>query len=622
MPEIAINLRSPNFKQLDESEQLSEMHPYRTHNCGELRKENIGEQVRISGWIHRKRDHGGVLFIDLRDTYGLTQCVVDQDSPLIDEVDRWRNESVITVTGKVRARADGTENTRLATGAVEIYMETAEMRSSAEVIPFQVAEDDGAGEDVRMAYRYLDLRRENMQKKIRLRNDVVAAIRRRMWSEGFQEFQTPILTASSPEGARDFLVPSRLHPGKFYALPQAPQQFKQLLMCSGFDRYFQIAPCFRDEDSRASRLAEHYQLDVEMSFITQDDLFASMEPVISGLFEEFSDWTGEAHTVTQTPFPRLSFEEAMRKYGSDKPDLRNPLEIADVSEVFAHDDVEFNAFKNVLKKGGVVLAIKASEISDRPRSFFDKLNSWAQGEGAPGMGYIVLEAGEGKGPIAKFVPQEGQEKLREITGAKDGDAVFLVCDVVKKAYELAGKARDKICDDMGIRETGTFKFCWIVDFPMFEVNETTGKMDFSHNPFSMPQGGMDALSSKDPLEVYAYQYDCICNGNELSSGAIRNHEPETMARAFDIVGYDIEEVKKRFSALYKAFQFGAPPHGGCAFGIDRIVMLLSGETNLREVGAFVMNGQYEDPMMSAPSEVSAEQLRDLHIRTALPKGKS
>ncbi len=595
------------------------MHLYRTHDCGALRKENIGQEVRLSGWIHRKRDHGGVLFIDLRDTYGITQCVVDQDSPLINEVDRWRNESVVTLTGRVKARAPGTENARLPTGDIELYIDRAEMRSSAEVIPFQVAEDDGAGEEIRLSYRYLDLRRESMQKKIRLRNSVVASMRRRMWDAGFQEFQTPILTASSPEGARDFLVPSRLHPGKFYALPQAPQQFKQLLMCSGFDRYFQIAPCFRDEDSRASRLAEHYQLDVEMSFITQDDLFSKMEPVIAGVFEEFSAWTGKPHTVTGAPFPRLSFAEAMLRYGSDKPDLRNPLEIVDLTEVFGREDVTFNAFKNVIGKGGVVRAIRAPKVSDRPRSFFDKLNSWAQGEGAPGLGYIVFEGGEGKGPIAKFVASAAQAEIRRLAGVEDGDAVFFICDIEKRAVDLAGKARDKICDEMGARESGVFKFCWIVDFPMFELDEKTGKIDFSHNPFSMPQGGLEALNTKDPLQIHAFQYDCVCNGNELSSGAIRNHEPETMARAFDIVGYDIEEVKKRFSALYKAFQFGAPPHGGCAFGIDRIVMLLSGETNLREVGAFVMNGQYEDPMMGAPSDVSKEQLRDLHIKLDLPK---
>lgn len=598
------------------------MHPYRTHSCADLRKENAGETVRLSGWIHRKRDHGGVLFIDLRDTYGMTQCVVDQDSPLINEVDRWRNESVITITGRVKNRTPGTENANLSTGDIEVYLDEAQMRSAADVIPFQVAEDDGTGEDMRLAYRYLDLRRPWMQNKIRLRNEVVAAARRRMWEKGFQEFQTPILTASSPEGARDFLVPSRLHPGKFYALPQAPQQFKQLLMCSGFDRYFQIAPCFRDEDSRASRLAEHYQLDVEMSFITQDDLFAVMEEVMNGLFTEFSTWTGVKHTVTPTPFPRIPYKEAMLKYGSDKPDLRNPLEIVDVTDVFAREDVTFNAFKGVIGKGGVVRAIRAPKVSDRPRSFFDKLNSWAQGEGAPGLGYIVFEGGEGKGPIAKFVPAEAQKQLRETAGCEDGDALFLVCNQEGPAAALAGKARDRICDDMEIRETGAYKFCWIVDFPMFEMDEKTGKVDFSHNPFSMPQGGLEALSTKDPLDILAHQYDCVCNGNELSSGAIRNHEPDTMAKAFEIVGYDIEEVKKRFSALYKAFQYGAPPHGGCAFGIDRIVMLLSGETNLREVGAFVMNGQYEDPMMGAPSDVSREQLRDLHIKLDLPKEKA
>ena len=594
------------------------LHPYRTHDCGALRGGHAGARVRLSGWVHRKRDHGQLLFVDLRDSFGLTQCVIDVSSPLFKDLEATRVESVITVTGPVVERSAETVNPQIPTGEVEVRVEELTVRSRAEVLPLQVASEEEAGEDIRLRYRYLDLRRAVMQAKIRRRNDIVAAIRRRMWAGGFQEFQTPILTASSPEGARDFLVPSRLHPGRFYALPQAPQQFKQLVMCSGFDRYFQIAPCFRDEDSRADRLAEHYQLDVEMSFVTQDDVFSAMEPVLKGLFEEF----GGGAQVTDAPFPRLPFREAMLRYGSDKPDLRNPLEIVDVTGVFARDDVAFKAFKGVIEKGGVVRAIRAPQVSDRPRSFFDKLNDWARREGAPGLGYILFagtaEAPEAKGPIAKFVPEAAQDELRRVAGLESGDAVFFVCDLPGPAAKMAGLARDKICDEMGLREEGVFKFCWIVDFPMYERDEKTGQIDFSHNPFSMPQGGLKALDTDDPLEVLAHQYDCVCNGNELCSGAIRNHEPETMETAFRVVGYDAEEVKTRFAALYTAFQYGAPPHGGCAFGVDRIVMLLAGEDNLREVNAFVMNGQYEDLMMGAPSEPSTAQLKELSIKLDLP----
>ena len=600
------------------------MHAYRTHTCGELNKDHVGQQVKLSGWVHKKRDHGGVLFIDLRDTNGLTQCVTDEGSPLIDTIDKWRNESVITIIGKVRDRAEGTVNDKLSTGEIEVYIEEVEMLSEADVVPFQVAEDDGTGEDHRLKYRYLDLRREKMHAKIRLRNEIIRNIRERMWNENFQEFQTPIMTASSPEGARDYLVPSRLHPGKFYALPQAPQQFKQLLMVSGFDRYFQIAPCFRDEDGRADRLAEFYQLDVEMSFVSQDDVFNAMEPVIHGVFDKFSDFLGDKRSVTDTPFPRLTYKEAMLRYGTDKPDLRNPLEIVDVTEVFARDDVEFNAFKNVIKKGGVVRAIKAPNVGEQPRSFFDKLNSWAQSEGAPGLGYILFEKGQGKGPIAKFVPEQATKLLQELASLSDGDAVFFVCDVEKKAAKMAGQAREKICDDMdeaGIatRQQGVYKFCWIVDFPMYELDEKTAKIDFSHNPFSMPQGELKTLNTEDPLDVLAYQYDCVCNGFELASGAIRNHKAEIMEKAFAIAGYDKAVLEEKFGGMLNAFRFGAPPHGGCAFGIDRIVMLLCDEPNLREVYAFVMNGQYEDPMMGAPSEASPEQLKDLHLKLNLPK---
>jgi len=640
------------------------MHDYRTHNCGELRKSNVGEEVRLSGWVHRKRDHGGVLFVDLRDTYGMTQCVVDEGSPLIDVIEKWRVESVVTVTGKVVARSDETVNKNMPTGEIELKIEQADLQSAADVIPFQVAEDDGAGEDIRLKYRYLDLRREKMQRNIRLRNSVIGSLRRRMMDHGFQEFQTPIMTASSPEGARDYLVPSRLHPGKFYALPQAPQQFKQLLMVSGFDKYFQIAPCFRDEDGRADRLAEFYQLDMEMSFVTQEEVFAVTEDVLSGVFEEFNDFSGTPHTVTDTPFPHITYRDAMLKYGSDKPDLRNPLVICDVTDVFARDDVEFKAFKSVIAKGGVVRAIRVPQVGDQPRSFFDKLNSWAQGQGAPGLGYILFDSQgewgemritqlneegiyeteteefygrylEGsefgkylKGPIAKFLSIEAQRELCKISGLKDGDAIFFVCNQEGPAAKFAGLARDTICDAIedpahpAARESGVYKFCWIVDFPMYEYDEKAQKIDFCHNPFCMPQGGLEALENQDPLDILAFQYDLVCNGFELSSGAIRNHKPEIMEKAFEIAGYDKKVLEDKFGGMLNAFKYGAPPHGGNAPGIDRIIMLLAHEPNLREIYAFVMNGQYEDPMMRAPSEISPEQLKDLHIKLNLPKEKT
>ena len=598
------------------------MHAYRTHKCDELTKEHIGRNVRLSGWIHRIYDLGGVLFIILRDTFGITQCIVEENSPLIEDLHKWRVESVVTIEGTVKERSPETINPKMKTGEIEIYIEKATMQSASDILPFQVHEDDGAGEDIRLRYRYLDLRRDGMQKKIRLRNNVIAAIRDKMWGQGFQEFQTPILTASSPEGARDYLVPSRLHPGKFYALPQAPQQFKQLLMMSGFDRYFQIAPCFRDEDGRADRLAEFYQFDVEMSFVTQDEVFSTVQPVIESVFEKFSDFTGEKREVIWCD--SIPFKEVMLKYGSDKPDLRNPLEICDLTEVFARDDVEFNAFKGVISKGGVVRAIRAPKVSELPRSFFDKLNSWAQGEGAPGLGYILFADGKGKGPIAKFVPAAAQDQIKEISGCEDGDAIFFICNQELPAAKFAGAARDAICsamDEAGIkiRETGVYKFCWIVDFPMYEFNEKAQKIDFSHNPFSMPQGGMDDLENKDPLDVYAFQYDCVCNGYELASGAIRNHKPEIMEKAFGIAGYDKSVLEDKFGGMLSAMRYGAPPHGGLAFGIDRIIMLMADEPNLREVYAFAMNGQYEDQMMQAPSQIDDAQLKDLHIKIIKPK---
>lgn len=600
------------------------MHQFRSHTCAELRKSDEGSKVRLSGWIHKIRDHGGVLFIDLRDTYGITQCVIEEDSPLLSTVEKWRNESVITVTGTVMAREADAVNSKMPTGEVEIKIEESDLQSAADVIPFQVAEDDGAGEDIRLRYRYLDLRREKMQKNIRLRNNVIASMRRRMVDNEFQEFQTPILTASSPEGARDYLVPSRLHPGKFYALPQAPQQFKQLLMMSGFDRYFQIAPCFRDEDGRADRLAEFYQLDVEMSFVTQEDVLGTIQPVVEGIFNEFNEFTGEKREVQW--LPNIPYKEAMLKYGSDKPDLRNPLEIVDVTEVFARDDVEFKAFKGVVANGGVVRAIRAPKVSDQPRSYFDKLNSWAQGEGAPGLGYVLFEGGEGKGPIAKFIPDAAQAEIRKIAGCDDGDAIFFICNQEKPAANFAGKARDAICNALpegheAEREKGVYKFCWIVDFPMYEFDENQQKIDFSHNPFSMPQGGMDDLQNKDPEDIYAWQYDCVCNGFELASGAIRNHKPEIMEKAFGIAGYDKSVLEDKFGGMLNAMRYGAPPHGGLAFGVDRIIMLLADEPNLREVYAFVMNGQYEDQMMHAPNMVDTEQLKDLHLKLNLPKEK-
>ena len=589
------------------------MHPYRTHTCGELRATDVGTTARLSGWVHRKRDHGHLLFLDLRDHYGLTQCVVDASSPSFAAASALRLETVVTMSGTVVARGADAVNPRLPTGEIELAVDSLEVQSVAEPLPLQVNSEADFPEDTRLRYRFLDLRREHVHRKLVLRSQVIASIRRRMIAAGFTEFQTPILTSSSPEGARDYLVPSRVHPGKFYALPQAPQQFKQLLMVAGFDRYFQIAPCFRDEDGRADRSpGEFYQLDFEMSFVTQEDVWAALEPVIHGVFAEFRPDAA----ITPPPFPRLTYDDAMAKYGTDKPDLRNPLVITDVTDVFRGSG--FTVFASAIEQGAIVRGLRVPGAAAQPRSFFDKLNQWARDQGAPGLGYVTLAEGAARGPIAKFVDAPRLARLREITGAADGDAVFFVADKRAAADKLAGKARVKLGEELDLLEKNAYRFCWIVDFPMYERDEETGKIDFSHNPFSMPQGGLEALEHQDPLTIKAYQYDIVCNGVELSSGAIRNHRPDIMYKAFGIAGYRREDVEARFGGMLNAFKYGAPPHGGSAPGIDRIVMLLAGETNIREVIAFPMNQQAQDLLMQAPGEVPPERLRELHIKLDLP----
>ncbi|MET4070951.1 aspartyl-tRNA synthetase [Bradyrhizobium sp. S3.2.6] len=622
------------------------MHRYRSHTCGALRESNIGETVRLSGWVHRVRDHGGVLFIDLRDHYGLTQCVVDPDSPAFALAEKLRSEFVVKMDGKVRRRPEGTDNDDLPTGKIEIYVTEIEVLGPAGDLPLPVFGDQEYPEDIRLKYRFLDLRREKLHQNIMTRVEIIKSMRRRMEGQGFFEFNTPILTASSPEGARDFLVPSRIHPGKFYALPQAPQQYKQLLMMSGFDRYFQIAPCFRDEDPRADRLpGEFYQLDVEMSFVTQEDVFAAMEPVITGVFEEFA----KGKPVSKD-WRRIPFAEALRKYGSDKPDLRNPIEMQDVSEHFRGSG--FKVFARMLEDPkNQVWAIPAK--GGGSRAFCDRMNSWAQGEGQAGLGYIFFaqekgpeegsvresimkalhEHGEhdiakwmelqdlvvGKGPVANNLGVGRTTVLRHNLGLEAGDAVFFVAGDPDKFWKFSGLARNKVGEELNLTDKERFELAWIVDFPMYEYNEDDKKVDFSHNPFSMPQGGLDALKGQDPLTIKAFQYDITCNGYEIASGGIRNHVPEAMVKAFEIAGYGEQEVVDRFGGMYRAFQYGAPPHGGMAAGVDRIVMLLCGTNNLREISLFPMNQQAMDLLMGAPSDATTKQLRELHVKVNLPQ---
>ena len=592
------------------------LNPYRTHTCGALRLKNTKETVRLSGWVHRKRDHGQLLFIDLRDHYGITQCVIDSDSPFFHEAESIRLESVITVTALVVERTAETINSHMATGEIEVIIDEMIVQSKADLLPLQVNSNAEFPEETRLKYRFLDLRREKMHANIILRSQIIAFLRQKMIDQGFLEFQTPILTASSPEGARDYLVPSRVHPGKFYALPQAPQQFKQLLMVAGFDRYFQIAPCFRDEDARADRSpGEFYQLDFEMSFVTQEDVFAAIEPVLHDAFVEF----GKGKTVTPLPFPRIPYAESMLKFGTDKPDLRNPLEIADVTDVFQGSD--FSLFSKAIEQGSIVRAIPAPNTATYPRSFFDKMNEWAREQGAGGLGYIVFTSEGPKGPIAKFLDESRLHNLQFLTGVKNGDTLFFACDKPNSAQKLAGLVRTRLGEELNLLDKSSFRFCFIVDFPMYEFNEEKGKIEFSHNPFCMPKGGLEALETQDPLSIIAYQYDIVCNGSELCSGGIRNHLPEVMIKAFTLAGYTQEQVEAKFSGMLNAFRYGAPPHGGAAPGIDRIVMLLADEPNLREVVAFPMTQKAEDLLVGAPASVSPDLLKDLHIRLLPPPQK-
>ncbi|MBT2189366.1 aspartate--tRNA ligase [Sphingobium nicotianae] len=593
------------------------MHAYRTHTCGELRATHAGETVRVSGWVHRKRDHGDLVFIDLRDHYGMVQIVTEVDGPVFNVIESLRSESVVTITGKVFARGAEVVNPNLATGVIEIRAENAVVQSAAQELPMPVAGETEYPEEIRLKNRFLDLRRETLHANIMLRSHVIASLRRRMIDQGFTEFQTPILTASSPEGARDYLVPSRVHPGKFYALPQAPQMFKQLLMVAGFDRYFQIAPCFRDEDARADRSpGEFYQLDFEMSFVTQEDVFAAIEPVLHGVFEEFADWQGKGRTVSPLPFKRIPYRESMLKYGNDKPDLRNPILITDVSSHFVGSG--FGRFASIVESGDVVRAIPAPGIAEKSRKFFDDMNAWAQSEGFAGLGYATRKGGEWGGPIAKNHGEDKMTALADELGLGPDDGLFFAAGKEAQAAKLAGLARTRVGEQLGLIDKSRFEFCWIVDFPMFEYDEDNKKIDFSHNPFSMPQGELEALESKDPLDILAYQYDIVCNGVELSSGAIRNHRPDIMYKAFEIAGYSQQEVDTNFAGMINAFKFGAPPHGGSAPGVDRIVMLLADQPNIREVIVFPMTQKAEDLMMQAPAPATMKQLRELNIRIIEP----
>ena len=576
------------------------MHKYRTHNCFELNKSHVGQVVKLSGWVHSKRDHGSLIFIDLRDHFGITQLVTDSLQPI-------KLESVITVTGEVVARSAEAVNPNIKTGEIEIKIHELIVESAAEQIPFQINDNNEYPEELRLKYRFLDLRREKTHKNIILRSQVISSIRAEMTGQGFLEIQTPILTASSPEGARDYLVPARLHPGKFYALPQAPQQFKQLLMVSGFNRYFQIAPCFRDEDLRADRSPEFYQLDMEMSFVTQEDVFSAIEPLLKTIFKKYG-----VKKTSDENFIHIPYEEAMLKYGIDKPDLRNPILISDASEIFRGSD--FSIFAKQIEQGATIRAIPAPKCATQPRSFFDKIIEFAQGNGAKGLAYIIFdEMGEEKGPIAKFLSAEKLLELKRTADLQNGDAVFFSCGKKSEAAKIAGQVRIKLGHDLNLIDESIYKFCWIVDFPMYELDEENGKIEFSHNPFSMPQGGLEALNSQAPLSIKAFQYDIVCNGVELSSGAIRNHKPEIMYRAFELAGYGREVVEEKFGAMLNAFKFGAPPHGGMAPGIDRIIMLLADEPNIREVIPFPMNGKAQDLMMNAPANVSEKQLKELNV---------
>lgn len=591
------------------------MHPYRTHTCAQLSSEHVGETVRLSGWIHRKRDHGGVLFIDLRDHYGITQIVADTDSPALPVLEGLRVESVVTIEGTVKARMAETVNANLATGAIEVFARGVTVQSAAEELPMPVADEQPYPEDIRLKYRFLDLRRETLHRNIMTRVAVIADMRSRMNAAGFNEFSTPILTASSPEGARDFLVPSRIHAGKFYALPQAPQQYKQLLMVAGFDRYFQIAPCFRDEDPRADRLpGEFYQLDLEMSFVTQEEVWETMEPVIQGTFAAFA---GDKAVTPAGEFPRIPYDEAMLKYGSDKPDLRNPLIISDVSSHFTQSG--FGLFEKIVGGGGVVRVIPAPATHEKSRKFFDDMNDWARKEGYAGLGYVTRKGGEFGGPIAKNHGPERMAELYAELGLGENDGLFFAAGKEADAAKLAGAARIRVGEELGLVDETRFELCWIVDFPFYEWNEDEKKVDFSHNPFSMPQGGIEALEGQDPLTIKAFQYDLVCNGYEIASGSIRNHKPETMVKAFEIVGLSKADVEERFGGMYRAFQYGAPPHGGMAAGVDRIIMLLCGAKNLREISLFPMNQRAEDLLMGAPSPAEPRALRELHLRVVEPQ---